>query len=107
MAVLRFIELRFRSGNRVTPEEIQKYYKEELVPKYAKPSDAPALDKISPRIEEILLQQKVNALLNDWLKSLQDQGQVEILDPALRAQAAAENAQPAPADAPPEKGVKP
>jgi peptidyl-prolyl cis-trans isomerase SurA len=107
MAVLRFIELRFRSGNRVTPEEIQKYYKEEFVPKYARPDDAPSLEKISPRIEEILLQQKVNALLNDWLKSLQDQGQVEILDPVLRAQAAEENAQPAPADAPPEKGAQP
>ena len=107
MAVLRFIELRFRSGNRVTPEEIQKYYKEEFVPKYARPEDAPSLEKISPRIEEILLQQKVNALLNDWLKSLQDQGQVEILDPVLRAQAAEENAHPASADAPPEKGAQP
>lgn len=103
MAVLRFIELRFRSGNRVTPEEIQKYYQEQLVPKYTKPADAPPLEKISPRIQEILLQQKVNALLNDWLKSLQDQGQVEILDPALRAQAAAADAQAAAL----EKGEKP
>jgi peptidyl-prolyl cis-trans isomerase SurA len=94
MAVLRFIELRFRSGNRVTPEEIQKYYQESLVPKYAKPGDAPPLDKVSPRIQEILLQQKVNALLNDWLKSLQDQGQVEILDPALKASSAAQQVAP-------------
>jgi peptidyl-prolyl cis-trans isomerase SurA len=97
MAVLRFIELRFRSGIRVTPEEIEKYYREELTPKYAKPGDAPALNKISPRIQEILLQQKVNALLGDWLKSLQDQGQVEILDPTLRAEVAP----------PPEKGSGP
>jgi peptidyl-prolyl cis-trans isomerase SurA len=97
MAVLRFIEVRFRSGNRVTPEEIQKYYQESLVPKYAKPEDAPPLDKVSQRIQEILLQQKVNALLNDWLKSLQDQGQVEILDPALKAASAGDNADPKPA----------
>jgi peptidyl-prolyl cis-trans isomerase SurA len=83
MAVLRFIEERFRSGVRISPEEIQKYYRETLVPLYANPKDAPPLDRISPRIQEILLQQQVNALLNDWLKSLQDQGQVEILDPAL------------------------
>ncbi len=86
MAVLRFIEMRFRSGIRITPEEIQTYYKETLVPKYPSPEDAPQLEKISPRIQEVLLQQKVNVLLNDWLKSLQDQGQVEILDPLLRAQ---------------------
>ena len=89
MAVLRFIELRFRSGIRITQEEIQKYYQETLVPKYAKPEDAPPLEKLGPRIQEILLQQQVNALLNDWLKSLQDQGQVEVLDPALREEIAA------------------
>ena len=43
----------------------------------------PALDSVSSRIEEILLQQHVNALLQDWLKSLRDQGNVIILDPAL------------------------
>jgi hypothetical protein len=86
MAVLRFIEMRFRSGIRISPEEIQSYYKDTLVPKYPSPQDAPKLERISPRIQEILLQQKVNVLLNDWLKSLQDQGQVEILDPLLKAQ---------------------
>ena len=92
MAVLRFIELRFRSGIRITPEEIQKYYRETLVPQYARPQDAPPLDRIAPRIQEILLQQQVNGLLGEWLKSLQNEGQVEILDPALRAQVQALNA---------------
>jgi peptidyl-prolyl cis-trans isomerase SurA len=83
MAVLRFIERRFRAGIRITPQEIQKYYRETLAPRYAKADEAPPLERIAPRIEEILLQQQVNALMNDWLKSLQDQGQVEILDPSL------------------------
>lgn len=87
MAVLRFIELRFRSGIRITQEEIQKYYDQTLLPQYAHPQDAPPLDRIAPRIQEILLEQQVNTLLTQWLKSLQDQGQVEILDPALRPQA--------------------
>jgi len=85
LAVLRFIEIRFRSGIRIAPEEIEKYYKETLLPMYALPSAAPALEHVSARIQEILLQEKVNALLNDWLKSLQDQGQVEVLDPSLRS----------------------
>jgi hypothetical protein len=84
MAVLRFIEERFRSGIRISSEEIQKYYQGTLVPKYQNPSEAPPLEQISQRIQEVLLQQQVNGLLDDWLKSLQDQGQVEILDPALR-----------------------
>lgn len=84
MAVLRFIELRFRSGIRISQDEIQKYYNQTLLPQYAHPQDAPPLERISPRIQEILLEQQVNDLLTQWLKSLQDQGQVEILDPTLR-----------------------
>ena len=103
MAMLRFIEFRFRSGIRITQEEIDKYYRETLVPLYAKRDDAPPLEKFSSRIQEILLQERVNALLNDWLKSLQDQGQVEILDPTLRAEAAAASA----SNGAPEKGGRP
>jgi peptidyl-prolyl cis-trans isomerase SurA len=88
MAVLRFIERRFRSGIRIAPEEIKKYYQDSLLPHYSSAADAPPLDKVSARIHEVLLQQQVNALLNDWLKSLQEQGQVEILDPALVAASA-------------------
>ncbi len=83
IAVLRFIEQRFRSGIRIAPEEIQKYYKESVAPKYAKPEDVPPLERVSARIQEILLQAQVNALFDEWLKSLQSQGRVEILDPAL------------------------
>jgi peptidyl-prolyl cis-trans isomerase SurA len=92
MAVLRFIERRFRSGIRIAPEEIKKYYQESLLPQYPSPLDVPPLDKVSARIQEVLLQQQVNALLNDWLKSLQDQGRVEILDPSLVATSAESSA---------------
>jgi peptidyl-prolyl cis-trans isomerase SurA len=107
MALLRFIEIRFRSGIRITPEEIQKYYQETLVPKYAKPEDAPSLERLSPRIQEILLQQRVNSLLNDWVKSLQDQGQVEVLDPTLREAVPAESGPESSPGAPSEKGGRP
>jgi peptidyl-prolyl cis-trans isomerase SurA len=93
MAVLRFIERRFRSGIRIAPEEIKKYYQDSLLPQYPAAADAPPLEKVSARIQEVLLQQQVNALLNDWLKSLQEQGQVEILDPALITTASAEPAE--------------
>jgi peptidyl-prolyl cis-trans isomerase SurA len=83
IALLRFIEQRFRAGIRITPEEIQKYYAETLKPQYANAEDAPRLDAISARIQEILLQQKVTALFNDWLTSLKDQGQIEVLDASL------------------------
>ncbi|MEI9981497.1 MAG: hypothetical protein WDN23_21400 [Edaphobacter sp.] len=39
----------------------------------------PQLDVIKRRIEEVLLQQQVGALLEDWLKSLRAEGSVQIL----------------------------
>jgi hypothetical protein len=81
--ILHFIELRFRQGIRISPEEIERYYRETLLPQYAVGETIPPLSKVSPRIEEILLQQQVNLLFDDWLTKLRQQGDVEVLDPAL------------------------
>jgi hypothetical protein len=81
--ILRFIELRFRQGIRIAPEEIEKYYRETLLPQYAPGEAIPPLDKVAPRIEEILLERQVNVLFDGWLRNLRKQGDVEVLDPAL------------------------
>lgn len=83
LEILGFIERRFRQGINISPQEIETYYKETLLPQYAQGEAIPALDKVSPRIEEILLQKQVSALFDDWLKNLRKQGDVEVLDPAL------------------------
>lgn len=83
--ILRFIEQRFRQGIRISPQEIETYYRGTLLPQYAKGEAIPPLDKVSPRIEEILLQQQVNVLFDDWLTNLRKQGEVEVLDPALES----------------------
>jgi hypothetical protein len=54
-----------------------------LVPQYAKDQKAPALESVSERIEEILLQDQVSKLFTTWLDNLRKQGDVQILDPAL------------------------
>jgi peptidyl-prolyl cis-trans isomerase SurA len=82
MEVLRFIEQRFRMGIRITPDEIKTYYEKTLLPAYAaRKATPPKLDVISDRIQEILLQQQVGALLEDWLKSLKAQGSVRMTKP--------------------------
>ena len=80
MEVLRFIEERFRMGIRIEQDKIDAYYKTTLVPAYQKQNaKAPAEASISDRIQEILLQQQVTALLDDWLKTLRAQGSVRIV----------------------------
>jgi peptidyl-prolyl cis-trans isomerase SurA len=39
------------------------------------------VEAISNRIQEVLLQQRVSSLLNDWLQSLRAQGSIVLLHP--------------------------
>jgi len=83
MAILRFIDLRFRSGITVTHDQVTAYYQKTLLPALAKAHDAaPPLSQVAGRIQELLLQQQVSGLFQDWLSSLRDQGNVEIVDQA-------------------------
>jgi peptidyl-prolyl cis-trans isomerase SurA len=82
MLILSFIQSRFGSGVRITPAEIADYYNKTLVPQLQdKTVKPPPLAAVSSRIEEILLQQRVSALLLEWLQSLKSEGSVSILDP--------------------------
>ncbi|MFT4111492.1 peptidylprolyl isomerase [Silvibacterium sp.] len=81
--ILKFIDVRFRTGIRISSKEISDYYNKAIVTSFAKSgTPPPPLDKISQRIQEVLLQQHVNETLRDWLKTLRDEGSVQILDPA-------------------------
>lgn len=83
LQIMNYINLRFRSGVRITPAQINDYYNKILLPAFAKThQQCPPVAKLSSRIQEILLQKQVNVLLHDWLTSLRDQGSVKILDPA-------------------------
>jgi len=80
MEVLRFIEERFRMGIRISQAEIDEYYKTTMLPAYQKENaPAPPEATIADRIQEILLQQQVDKLLDDWLATLRAQGSVKIL----------------------------
>jgi hypothetical protein len=86
MAVLRFIEDRFRMGIRVEQADIDDYYKNTMLPVYKKENVAPpAENTIADRIQEIVLQQRVNKVLDDWLTTLRAEGSVRILKPGEEA----------------------
>jgi hypothetical protein len=88
MEVLRFIEERFRAGifDTITPAQIDEYYQKTMIPAYQKQNvTPPPKSTVADRIQEILLQQRVNKLLDDWLTSLRAQGSVRILKPGEEA----------------------
>jgi peptidyl-prolyl cis-trans isomerase SurA len=86
MVLLKFIEVRFRNGVTISEDQIKDYYEKTMLPEYRRRHvTPPALETISKRIEEVLLQQQVSALLGDWLKSLRAQGSVRIMTPGEAA----------------------
>ena len=86
MEILRFIEERFRMGIRIEQSEIDDYYKTTMVPVYQKEGMTPPPEaSIADRVQEILLQQRVDKLLDDWLTALRAQGNVTILKPGEEA----------------------
>ncbi len=77
MQVLAYIEERFRMGITISQAQIDDYYQKTMLPVYAKEKATPPAEAtIAPRIGEIVLQQQVDKLLDDWLTSLRAQGSV-------------------------------
>jgi hypothetical protein len=85
LEILSFIEERFRQGIQISREQIETYYRDTLVPQFAPGEAVPTLEQVAPRIQEILLEQQVNVLFDNWLTNLRQQGDVEVLDPELES----------------------
>ena len=83
LEILSFIEQRFRQGIQISQQQVETYYYDTLLPQYASGESIPPLDQVAPRIHEILLEQQVNVLFDNWLNNLRQQGDVETLDPDL------------------------
>ena len=69
--ILHLIDRRLRPEAAVEPSEIEAYYRNTLVPELARQRQpVPPLAEVTDRIREILVQQKIGGLLEDWLKRL-------------------------------------
>ena len=71
---LQFVDARFRPSIQVSSDEIEKYYRDQLVPKLP-PGDPVSLAEAIPKIREILVQEKINQGLASWLQTLRAQAQ--------------------------------
>jgi hypothetical protein len=76
---LRLIDQRLRPNAWVDQKEIGHYYEDKFSPDYTRRTgvSAPALDKVEDEIREILVQQKVDQLLAEWLKEIRESRHVE------------------------------
>ncbi len=83
LQILKFIDWRFGSAVRITQKDVETYYQSVLLPEYAREKiSPPPLPSVAHRVREILQQQRITDLMDDWLKNLRTQGEVHIIDPA-------------------------
>jgi len=85
LATLRFLELRFRPGTQVQEADLRDYYDKRIIPEWQnKDSQPPPFEEVRGRIEEILIGERVDKLLDDWLKEARARTRIEVREEVLR-----------------------
>ena len=82
--ILRLIDQRWRPLASVDSSEIEKYYHDVLLPELARQGSQqpPPLADVESRIREILVQQKIDGLLDNWLKRVRGERDVRVFGAA-------------------------
>jgi hypothetical protein len=85
LAVVRFVEFRFRPGVQVSDAEVEEFYRNEY-PALARAQGAqlPPLDDARETIREILAQRKTNQALENWLEMTRQQTRIQYFEEAFK-----------------------
>jgi hypothetical protein len=78
--LMTFVDATLRPRVRLAEDAVASYYRDVLVPEMsAGGASAPPLDNVRLQIEEILTQQQINRLLEEWLEQLRRSARIERL----------------------------
>jgi len=78
LQVMNFVEVRLRPNVHVQPEEIQAYYKNQLLADLEKTGgQVVSFADVEPRIRELLTQQHMDEMLDVWLHNLRQQADIQ------------------------------
>lgn len=79
LQILAFVERRLRPNVHIDSATIEAYYRDKLLPELRRQGAVPApLVQVSPQIEELLSQQRVDTMLSAWLQDLRRQSEIHI-----------------------------
>ena len=79
IATLSFLDYRFRPGIQINDDEIAKYFHERVEPalKKAHPGRQFSVEDSRSQIEEILINQRLDAASDEWLKEARERTRIE------------------------------
>lgn len=82
---LRFIDIRFRPGFQVPEPEVRQYYEKQFLPEWQNRNSKPAppLEEVREKVEEILVRQRVNGLVENWIKEARGRMRIEFMEKAF------------------------
>jgi len=76
--ITRLIDLRFRGLVRIEKDAVEDYFQKQFLPEIRKRNvKEPALSEVYSRIENILVQDRLDEMQNEWLKTLRAQAHIE------------------------------
>jgi hypothetical protein len=74
MQMMNFVDVRLRPTVHVQPEEVEAYYRAQILPDLEKAGvKMVTLREVEPKIRELLVQQHMDELLDAWLHNLRQQ----------------------------------
>ncbi len=77
--LLRYIDLRFRPEIHVDHKAVENYYVEQLVPELHRSGAALVpLQQAAPKIEQLLVEQRLTDIQNHWVSVLRSQARIEM-----------------------------
>jgi peptidyl-prolyl cis-trans isomerase SurA len=77
LQIMRFVDLRLRPTIRVEESALQAYYDDTLVPEVKKTGAEPEpFQQLRPKIREIIVQQRMEGVLETWLTNLRSQSEI-------------------------------
>jgi len=80
LEILKFMEFRVRPLVRVSRSEVEDYYTKTLTPQVLSQGQKPEpIEAVTPKIRELLVEQKMNREMDSWLANLRTQSRVKIL----------------------------
>jgi peptidyl-prolyl cis-trans isomerase SurA len=75
--MMNFVEVRLRPNVHIQPEEVEAYYRAQVLPDLEKAGvKLVTLQEVEPKIRELLVQQRMDELLDAWLHNLRQQTRV-------------------------------